>query len=117
MWRCTVIVPLYKGKGEKTKWKNYRGISLLSVVEKNIYVVILVDRVRRVTGGLIDDEQGGFRAGRGCVDQIFTLKQIIEKVREKKCRVYVGFIDMEKTYDRINMEALWQVLRMYDDGG
>ena len=35
--------------------------------------------VRRVTGVLIDDEQGGFREWRGCIDQIFTLKQIGEK--------------------------------------
>ena len=45
-----------------------------------------------MTGGLIDDEQGGFRAGREYVDQIFTLKQIGEKTQEKKCSVYVGFI-------------------------
>ena len=61
-WRSAVIVPLYKGKGELNECKNYKGISLLSVVGK-IYSVILVDRVCRVTGGLIDDEQGGFRAG------------------------------------------------------
>ena len=29
-----------------------------------------------MTGGLIDDDQGGFRAGRGYVEQIFTLKQM-----------------------------------------
>ena len=74
---------------------------------------ILVDRIRRVTGGLIDDEQGSFRGGRGCVDQIFTLKQIGEKTREKKCRVYVVFTDLEKAYDRVNREAL----RMYDVAG
>ena len=44
-----------------------------------IYAGILIDRVRRVTGGLIDDKQGGFREGRVCVNQIFTLKQIGEK--------------------------------------
>ena len=44
-----MIVPLYKGKGEMIKCKNYRGMSLLSVVG-NIYVDILVDRVRSVTG-------------------------------------------------------------------
>ena len=55
-----MIVPLYKEKGEMTQCKNYRGISLLSVVGKNIYVGILVDRVHTVTGGLIDDEEGGF---------------------------------------------------------
>ena len=69
-----------------------------------------------MTGGLIDDEQGGFTEGRGCVDQIFTLNQIGEKAREKKGRLYVGFIDFEKTYDRVNREALWEVLRMYDLG-
>ena len=44
-----------------------------------IYADILVDRVRSVTGGLVDDEQGGFRAGKGYIDQIFTLVQIDEK--------------------------------------
>ena len=48
-WRSAVIVPLYKGKGERSECKNYRGISLLSVVGK-IYAGILVDRVCIVTG-------------------------------------------------------------------
>ena len=68
-------------------------------------------------GVLIDNGQGGFRAGRRCVDHIFTFKQISEKAREKKRRVYVGFIDLEKAYDRVNREVLWQVLRMYDVEG
>ena len=57
-WRFAVIVTLYKGKRERKKCSNYRGISLLSVVGK-IYVGILVDRVHKMTNGLIDDEQGG----------------------------------------------------------
>ena len=39
-----------------------------------------------------------------------------KKAQDKKLRVYVGFIDLEKAYDRVNREALWQVLRMYDIG-
>ena len=41
------------------KYKNYRDISLLSMVGK-IYLDILKDRIRSVTEDLIDDEQGGF---------------------------------------------------------
>ena len=51
----TVIVPLYKGKRERTECKNYRGISMLSVAGK-VYAASLVDRVRRVTGSLIDGD-------------------------------------------------------------
>ena len=27
--------------------------------------------------------------------------------------MYVGFMGLEKTYDSVNREALWQVLKMY----
>ena len=60
--------------------------------------------------------KGAFKERRGCVNQIFTLKQIGEKVQEKKCRKYVGFIGLEKAYYVVNRAALWQMLRMYDVG-
>ena len=44
--------------------KNYRGIKC---GWKNICRDL--SRVCRVTRGLIDNEQGDFRDGRGCVDQ------------------------------------------------
>ena len=31
--------------------------------------------------------------------------------------MYVGFIDLEKTYDKVNRKDLWQALRMYDVDG
>ena len=43
-WRSAGIVPLYKGEGEKSECKNYKGINLLSVVGK-IYAGILVSFV------------------------------------------------------------------------
>ena len=41
-WKSAVFVPLYKGKGERTECRNYRGTSMLSMVVK-IYSGILVD--------------------------------------------------------------------------
>ena len=54
---------------------------------------------------------GGFRAGRVCVSDLYNKSDIKEKNK-----LYVGFIGLEKVYDRFNREALWQVLRMYDVG-
>ena len=62
--RSAMTVPQYKGKGETTNRSNYRGISLLSTFGK-IYKGILVDRVRKVTEGLIDDKKGGSEQGWG----------------------------------------------------
>ena len=37
-WRSAVIVPLYKGKGERAECSNYRGMSLLCVVWFEKYI-------------------------------------------------------------------------------
>ena len=55
----------------------------------------------RMSEGLSNDEQGGFRY----VDQIFTLKQMEEKTQKEKCMVYVGFMDLEKLYGRVNRDV------------
>ena len=49
--RSSVIVPFYKGKGERTEWKNYRSLSWLE--KWKIYGGILVDNVCRVIEGLL----------------------------------------------------------------
>ena len=49
-------------------------------------------------------------------NQIFTTEQVGEKLREKEQRTYVGFINLQRTYDWVISEALWQVLRTYNVG-
>ncbi len=68
-WRKAIIVPLYKGKVNREECNNYRGISLISVPGR-IYGRILNERMMKITDKRVGDEQGGFRKGRGCVDQI-----------------------------------------------
>ena len=48
----------------------------------------------------------GVSDSEGCVDHIFTLKQIGEKAREKKRTLYVSVKDFEEVFDRVNREAL-----------
>ena len=99
----------YKGKGNKSECGSYRGISMMSVVGK-LYGRVVIDRFENITEGLVREEQGGFRKGRGCVDQVFAVKGLYEKYGEKGWEIYLGFIDLEKAYDRIDREALWRVV-------
>ena len=53
-----------------------------------------------------------------CRSELPTKADRGESTREKiQSTIYVGFIDLEKAYDMINREVLWQVLRMYDARG
>ena len=115
-WRSACIVPLYKGKGDKFVCSNFRGISLLSVVGK-LYGRVLIRRVREGTEGVIREEQGGFQKGKGCVDQIFAVRQICEKFVEKGREVFWAFMDLEKAYDRIDRDGMWHMLSLYGVGG
>ena len=38
------------------------------------------------------------------------MKQLVEKYREKRKDLHVGFIDLENAYDTVCREALWRVL-------
>ena len=115
-WTNACIVPLYKGKGDMRECSNYRGISLLSVVGK-VYGKVLVKRIREGTDDVICEEQAGFRKGRGCVDQISAVRQLCEKFLAKGKEVFLAFMDLEKAYDRIDREGLWDVLKVYGIGG
>ena len=41
-------------------------------------------RMKELTSEGMGEEQGVFREGRGCVDQLFTLRFITEKFSEQK---------------------------------
>ena len=39
--------------------------------------------------------KGGIRAGRGCNDHIFAVRQIVEKTIAKDKLVYLAFVDLD----------------------
>ena len=78
-WRKGIIVELPK-KGNLTDCNNWRGICLLSI-QGNILFTILLKRLRLAVVTL-REEQAGFRAGRSCTEQIFTLSSIIDQCIE-----------------------------------
>jgi exonuclease III len=110
-WRKAVIVPLHK-KGDKSVCDNWRGISLLSVAGK-VFTHILLERLVEVVDGKISETQAGFRKARGCADQIFTLRRVMEQARDKRVPLFMCFIDLKAAYDTVRRNELWIVLKEY----
>ena len=94
-WRGACIVPLYKGKGDKCECSNSIGIRLLSVVGE-LFGRVLIERVRAGTECAIREEQCGFGQGRGCMDQVFAVRQVCEKYFANGRDVFWAFMDLEK---------------------
>ena len=53
-----------------------------------------------------DIEQAGAQAGRGCQEQLLTLRLLIDVTRKSKQKLYVVFIDHSTAYDKVNRQLL-----------
>ena len=98
-WESGIVMPLFK-KGDRMDLDNYRGITLMDVVGK-VFSGILRDRLEKFYEAKIVEEQAGFRKGRGCVDQGYTLAQVVLKRLEVQKNTYLCFIDLMKAYDSV----------------
>ncbi|XP_030759306.1 uncharacterized protein LOC115884770 [Sitophilus oryzae] len=76
-WKIAYISSIHK-KGNKQVCSNYRGISVTSTLSR-LYGRILRDLIEQEYQQQEEEEQSGFRTGRTCTDNIFCLKQLIEK--------------------------------------
>jgi hypothetical protein len=102
--------------GDKTDCNNYRGISLLST-SYNILSNILLSRLRPYIDEIIGHHQCGFRRNRSTTDQIYCIRQILEKKWEYSETVHQPFIDVKKAYDSMRRAGLYKyILKGSDDG-
>ena len=59
----------------------------------------------------IDNMQFGFMHRKETIDAIFIMQQVQEKHQAKRKKVYYGFVDLEKEFDRIPREEVRWTLR------
>ena len=53
----------------------------------------------------------GFMKGKGTTDAIFMARQMQENFRVKGKKLYFGFVDLEKAFDRVPREVLSWAMR------
>ncbi|KAK2174671.1 hypothetical protein NP493_781g00020 [Ridgeia piscesae] len=110
-WREGYLTKL-PNKGHLSNCSNYRRITLLSVPGK-VFNRIILERLKDEFGPLLRDHQAGFCPNRSCVDQIATLRIIVQQSLEWNSSLYINFVDYEKAFDNINRDTLWKLLRHY----
>ena len=102
-WEEGEIIRLYKGKGQKGKCSNERGITLASNVGK-VYERIINERVKKQI--TIKKSQAGGKPGCAMADRLIVLKQTIQEITEKKQTAYIIFLDVQKAYDKAWLDAI-----------
>ena len=107
-WEQSLIVCLYKGKGDALDRDNYQGLKLTEQAVK-ILERIVDGLIRQVVS--IDDSQFGFVPRRGTTDAIFVVRQLQEKYLAVNKRLYIAFVDLEKAFDCVHRKVIWWALR------
>ena len=85
-------------------------IALISHASK-VMLKILQARLQQYMNHELPDVQAGFRKGRGTRDQNANISWIIEKAREFQKNIYFCFIDYAKTFDYVDHNKLWKILK------
>jgi hypothetical protein len=107
-WKESIIVAVHK-KGDKTDCNNYHGISLLSTSYKTL-LNILPSRLGPYIDLIIGDYQCGFRRNKSTIEQIFCIRQMLEKKWMYNETVHHLFIDFMKAHDSVRREVLYNIL-------
>ena len=110
-WKDSLIITLYKNKGDKSQCGNSRGISLLSVAGKILANILLKRLIQHVSEDLMPETQCGFRQNRSTSDMIFAARQILEKSCEQYRDRHMCFVDLSNAFDTVERSMLWEVLR------
>jgi hypothetical protein len=71
-----------------------------------LFTTVLKNKLETYAEELIGAYQAGFRKGKSTIDQLFTVRLILEKFWEYKIDVHQMFVDFKQAYDKINRKII-----------
>ena len=111
--RQTIITCLPKGNKPRDELKNWRPISLTSVLYKMVTSVI-AQRIKTVLPKLISHSQTGFIKGRFIGENTRLVYDLMNYTERKKLNGLIMLIDFEKAFDSISWNFMYKVLDYYN---
>ena len=117
-WKVSSVVPVFKNVGERSTAKNYRPVSLLSVVSKVFEKLVnnrIVDHLEKC--GLFSDFQYGFRSCRSTADLQTVVSCRIARAFNRSGATRAVALDISKAFDRVWHAGLLHKLKSYGISG
>jgi hypothetical protein len=109
-WSEGIIVPIFKS-GDTMDASNYRGITLVPMLDKS-FAILLCTRISNWVEGknLRASCQAGFRKDHRTSDQLFIHRTIVETSMHERKALYCAYIVYSKAFDTIPRSLLWERL-------
>ena len=95
--------------------KNWRPITLLNTDYK-ILTKTLANRIKTVIAKLINEDQTGYVKGRYIGENIRTVKDVIEYLKNTKQEGLILLIDFEKAFDTVSWSLMIKTLKKFNFG-
>ena len=77
-----------------------------------IFNKIVLERIKNSLEMGLRKEQAGFHQNRSCIDQINTLRVIIEQSVEFQSPLYMLFVDYQRAFDSLSRAWIWDELKV-----
>ena len=110
-WNAGLITSVWKGKGDRERLMNHRGITVSSSIG-TIAEEIIFNRVSKVIQ--FTQAQAGGKKDGSTADHVFILRNIITIAMKEKREILVTFYDVAKAYDRADMNDMLVIM---NEGG
>ena len=103
------FIALIPKKNDATNIRDFQPISLVGSVYK-ILSKVLANRLRVVLDQLISETQNSFVGGRQILDSILIANECVDSRGKSRVPGVICKLDIEKSYDHVNWEALLYLL-------
>ena len=106
-WKKGSITTLWKGKGDKERLENHRGITVSSAIGSIVQEVIdkRIEKVVQFSPG----QAGGVKGAATC-DHLFILRGIMTTAIAKKQNLFLTFFDVHKAYDHTDVDNMLHII-------
>ncbi len=115
LMRVGMVKLIFKKRGDSADLKNYRTISMLNTDFK-ILAKVLANRLKKVLPEIITTNQAYSIIGREITDTVSNIRDKISYMIESKKEGYMVSIDLEKAFDRVEHDFLFELLEQFGFG-